>query len=80
MAVAEERVRQQGTQRGSKNDGVGQAPMPEQRVRAKPELDPDDIQVWNDRAGYANEQQGWGEGSRRQQRRKRYGHNRMRQH
>ena len=56
--MTEERVRQECSQRGSKDDRVSQAPMPEHMVSGDPELETDDIQVWNDRAGYANEQHG----------------------
>ncbi len=56
--MTEERVRQECSQRSSKDDRVGQAPMPEHMVSSDPELETDDIQVWNDRAGYANEQHG----------------------
>jgi hypothetical protein len=36
---------------------VAQAAMPQQRMRADSELDPNHIEVWNDRAGRTSENQ-----------------------
>ena len=54
--------------------------MPQQRMRADPELDPNHIEVWNDRTGRANANQSGGESILRQDGSKSYGHNRVRQH
>jgi len=58
MAVTEECVGQQCSERGRKDDGVGQTSMPQQMLRGHPELETNHIQVWNDRAGYTSEQHG----------------------